>query len=133
MAAVDVLTKADIEQRPASVIVGIVCNTQRELTTEESLISTKFALESEMIRLKADLRVEMAELKADLRMEMAELKADLRVEMAELKTELKSDMKNLEVSVEKQFARLYRYLLIGAGVYITLLAGILYLLRGSGF
>lgn len=97
MAAVDTLTKAGIGQRPASAIVEVVRDAQRELATEASLLSTK-----------------------------AELKADIATSKAELKAEMAS-----------QFSQLYRYLLVGAGVCITSLAGILGLMMtfmgGSGF
>ncbi|MDE0152404.1 MAG: hypothetical protein OXN23_00870 [Gammaproteobacteria bacterium] len=132
MAAVNTLTKAGIEQRPADAIVGVVRDAQCELATEESLLSTKLVLESDMTTLKADLRAEMAELRVELRSEMAELKAELRSEMTELKVELKSDMaglklgmKNLEASIEKQFAQLYRYLLVGGGGCVAAIVGIL--------
>ena len=132
MAAVNTLTKAGIEQRPASAIVEVVRDAQCELATEESLLSTKLALESDMTTLKADLRGEMAELRVELRSEMAELRVELRSEMAELKDELKSDMaglkldmKNLEASIEKQFAQLYRYLLVGGGGCVAAIVGIL--------
>ena len=94
---------------------GVVCDAQCELATEESLLSSKFALESDMTTLKADLRADMAEMKA----------------------ELKSDMKNLEVSVEKQFAQLYRHLLVGGGACVTVIVALLgvtiVLTRGGGF
>lgn len=143
MAAVDTLTKAGFEQRPAGAVVEVVRDAQCELATEESLLSTKLALESDMTTLKADLRADMAELKTvlksdmaelrvELRSEMAELKVELRSEMADLKVELKSDMaglklgmKNLEASIEKQFAQLYRYLLVGGGGCVAAIVGIL--------
>lgn len=118
MAAVNTLTKAGIEQRPASAIVGVVRDAQCELATEESLLSTKLALESDLTTLKADLRADMAELRVELRSEMAELKTELKVE-------LKSDMKNLEVSIERRFALLYRYLLVGGGVCVAAVVGLL--------
>ena len=98
MAAVDTLTKADIGQRPASAIVEVVRDAQRELATEASLHSTTAALE-----------------------------AGLREEMAELKAELKTDIRDLDVKMANQFSQLYRYLLIGAGVCVTSLAGIMHL------
>lgn len=97
MAAVDTLTKTGIGRAPASAIVEVVRDAQRELATESSLLSTK-----------------------------AELKADIATSKAELKAEMAS-----------QFSQLYRYLLVGAGVCITSLAGILGLMMtfmgGSGF
>ena len=143
MAAVNTLTKAGIEQRPAGAIVGVVRDAQCELATEESLLSTKLALESDMTTLKTalreemaglrvELRSEMAELRVELRSEMAELRIELRSEMAELKVELKSDMaelklgmKNLEASIEKQFAQFYRYLLVGGGGCVAVIVGLL--------
>lgn len=162
MAAMNTLTKAGIEQRPAGAIVGVVRDAQCELVTEESLLSTKFALESGMTMLKSGLRADMAELRVELRSEMAELKIELKSEMSELREELKSDMaglrediksdmaglrediksdmaglreevkvglksdiKNLEVNMEKQFAQLYRYLLVGGGASITAIVGLL--------
>ena len=77
MAAMNMLTKAGIEQRPASAIIEVVRDAQCELATEESLLSTKLVLESDMTTLKADLREEMAELRV-LRSEMAELNCDRR-------------------------------------------------------
>jgi len=121
MAAMNTLTKAGIEQRPASAIIGVVRDAQCELATEESLLSTKLVLESDMTTLKADLREEMAELRVELRSEMAELKVELKSDMAELKL----GMKNLEASIEKQFAQLYRYLLIGGGGCVAAIVGIL--------
>ena len=109
MAAVDTLTKAGIEQRPASAIVEVVRDAQRELATEASLLSTKVALE------------------ARLREEMAELRTELKTDMAELKTELKTDIRDLDAKIANQFSQLYRYLLIGAGVCVTSLAGIMHL------
>lgn len=136
MTAVNTLTKSGIEQRPANAIVEVVRDAQCELATEESLLSTKLALESDMTTLKADLRADMAELKTvlksdmaelrgELRSEMAELKDELRSEMAELKDELRSDMKNLEANIERQFAQLYRYLLVGGGGCVAAIVGIL--------
>ncbi len=107
MAAVNTLTKAGIERRPASAIVGVVRDAQRELATEASLLSTTAAL------------------KAELREEMAKLKAELKTDMAELKVELKTDIKDLDAKIANQFSQLYRYLLIGGGVCVTSLAGIL--------
>lgn len=144
MATVNTLTKAGIEQRPASAIVEVVRDAQRELATEESLLSTKLALESDMTTLKADLRAEMAELRVELRSEMAELKAELKSDMAGLRVELKSEMaelrvevKNLEANVDRQFAQLYRYLLVGGGGCVATIVGILgammMMTRGGGF
>ena len=109
MAAVDTLTKADIGQRPAGAIVGVVRDAQCELATEESLLSTKVALE------------------AGLREEMAELRTELKTDMAELKAELKTDIRDLDAKMANQFSQLYWYLLIGAGVCVTSLAGIMHL------
>ena len=79
----------------------------------------------------------MADLKAELKSDMADLKAELQSDMADLKAELKSDVKRLEVNVEKQFAQLYRHLLIGGGVCVTAIVGLLgvmiVLTRGGGF
>ena len=147
MAAVNTLTKAGIEQRPASAIVGVVRDAQRELATEESLLSTKLVLESDMTTLKAELRADMAELKTvlksdmaelrvELRSEMADLKAELKSDMAELREELKSEMKNLEANMERQFAQLYRYILVGGGACVTAIVGLLgvmILTGGGGF
>ncbi len=158
MAAVNTLTKAGIEQRPASAIVEVVRDAQRELATEESLLSTKLVLESDMTTLKADLRADMAELKtvlksdmaelrvelrsemadlkAELKSDMAELRGELKSDMAELKIELKSEMKNLEANMERQFAQLYRYILVGGGACVTAivgLLGIMILTGGDGF
>ena len=121
MAAVDTLTKAGFEQRPAGAVVEVVRDAQCELATEESLLSTKLALESDMTTLKADLRADMAELRAELRSEMTELKVELKSDMAGLKL----GMKNLEASIEKQFAQLYRYLLVGGGGCVAAIVGIL--------
>ena len=98
MVAMNTLTKAGIEQRPVGAIVGAVRDAQRELATEASLLSTTAALE-----------------------------AGLREEMAELKAELKTDIRDLDVKMANQFSQLYRYLLIGAGVCVTSLAGIMHL------
>lgn len=137
MAAVNTLTKAGIEQGPAGAIVGVVRDAQCELATEESLLSTKFALESDMTILKADLRADMAELRVELRSEMAGLREELKSDVAGLKVELKSDMKSLEVSIEKQFAQLYRHLLVGGGACVATVVGLLsvmmILTRGGGF
>ena len=129
MAAVDMLTKADIGQRPASAIVEVVRDAQRELATEASLLSTKAALKAglreEMAELKAELKTDMAELKTELKTEMAELKAELKTDVVELKVELKTDIKDLDTKIANQFSQLYRYLLVGGGVCVTSLAGIL--------
>ena len=121
MAAVDTLTKAGFEQRPAGAVVEVVRDAQCELATEESLLSTKLALESDMTTLKADLRADMAELRVELRSEMADLKVELKSDVAGLKL----GMKNLEASIEKQFAQLYRYLLVGGGGCVAAIVGIL--------
>ena len=122
MASVDTLTKAHIEQGHASAIVGVVRDSQRELATEASLIATKVALQSEMDALKQGLCAEMVKLRADVKGDM---------------TALRSEMAEQRADINRQFAQLYRQLLIVGGTGVTVIVGLLgtmiALARGGGF
>ena len=146
MSAMEMLMKTGFAQDQASAIVGAVRDAQRELATKADLDRAVSDLKANLDRvvdgLRADSDLAVSDLKADLDRAVNGLRADSDLAVSDLKANLyravgglkadsdravgglKAEIQELRTEIASQFSQLYRYLLIGAGVCVTSLAGI---------